>query len=148
MTRYSSSHSTARRKGVQGQGCSIRMVARSDQQACLWPLGELALQLQHCKEEALPPHLTLSPSDPTPACRSRWLVGSSRSSRSGSTNSARARATRMRHPPENVFVGRRIIAASNERPDRIVAARASAPVSMAKAGVRGCRRTGEECGRE
>mmetsp|Transcript_6209 Transcript_6209/g.19205 ORF Transcript_6209/g.19205 Transcript_6209/m.19205 type:complete len:100 (-) Transcript_6209:675-974(-) len=72
-------------------------------------------------------HLTRYSSSHSTACRSRWLVGSSRSSRSGSTNSARARATRMRHPPENVFVGRRIIAASNERPDRIVAARASAP---------------------
>ena len=35
----------------------------------------------------------------THACRSRWLVGSSSSRRSGSTKSARASATRMRHPP-------------------------------------------------
>ena len=40
------------------------------------------------------------------ASRSRWLVGSSSSSRSGAANSAVASATRMRQPPENSSTGR------------------------------------------
>ena len=36
------------------------------------------------------------------ASRSRWLVGSSSSSRSGCATSARARSTRRRQPPDNV----------------------------------------------
>ena len=50
------------------------------------------------------------------AFKSRWLVGSSNSSRVGSMNSARAKETRMRHPPENWFVGRPCISASKPRP--------------------------------
>ena len=34
---------------------------------------------------------------------SRWLVGSSSSTRSGSSESARAKSTRRRNPPESVF---------------------------------------------
>ena len=45
----------------------------------------------------------------TPACRSRWLVGSSSKRMSGCMNRARARATRIRHPPDSKFVGCRII---------------------------------------
>ena len=37
--------------------------------------------------------------------RSRWLVGSSSSSRSGSRASSRARASRFRQPPERVSAG-------------------------------------------
>src|SRR5271167_679243 len=40
------------------------------------------------------------------ASRSRWLVGSSSSSRSGLANSAVASATRMRQPPEKEATGR------------------------------------------
>ena len=36
---------------------------------------------------------------------SRWFVGSSRSTRSGSSESARARSTRRRNPPERVLKG-------------------------------------------
>ena len=38
------------------------------------------------------------------AWRSRWLVGSSKRSRSGSTNKALARATLIRQPPDSFFV--------------------------------------------
>ena len=50
------------------------------------------------------------------ASRSRWLVGSSSSSRSGSRNSAEASATRIRQPPENELTGRACAAASNPSP--------------------------------
>ena len=38
--------------------------------------------------------------------RSRWLVGSSMSSRSGCSSSSRASATRMRQPPDSSAMGR------------------------------------------
>lgn len=54
-------------------------------------------------------------------------MGSSRRRTSGLTKSARASAMRIRQPPLNDLVGRFCISASKERPDRIIAARASAP---------------------
>mmetsp|Transcript_18986 Transcript_18986/g.32472 ORF Transcript_18986/g.32472 Transcript_18986/m.32472 type:complete len:103 (-) Transcript_18986:1129-1437(-) len=72
-------------------------------------------------------HLTRYSSSQSTACKSKWFVGSSSSSKSGSTKSARASATRMRHPPLNVLVARVIMSGVNESPDRIMAARASAP---------------------
>ena len=56
------------------------------------------------------------PSSHMAASRSRWLVGSSSSSRSGSRNSARASATRIRQPPENSPTGRACAAASKPKP--------------------------------
>mmetsp|Transcript_18572 Transcript_18572/g.45574 ORF Transcript_18572/g.45574 Transcript_18572/m.45574 type:complete len:106 (+) Transcript_18572:1439-1756(+) len=58
--------------------------------------------------------------------RSKWFVGSSRSSKSGRTNSALARATRISHPPESVLVGLSCILGENPSPLKIFAARASA----------------------
>ena len=72
------------------------------------------------------------------ASRSRWLVGSSSSSRSGSRNSARASATRIRQPPENSPTGRACAAASKPRPASTVAARAgalSAPMAIRRSWI-------------
>ena len=69
------------------------------------------------------------------ACTSRWLVGSSRRSRSGFMNSACAREMRMRHPPENSFVAFAWSLASNPKPPRIPPARAMAssePISSSR----------------
>jgi hypothetical protein len=52
--------------------------------------------------------------------------GSSRSSRSGSQNRARARASRILQPPENVLVGNCCLSDEKPRPARMVAARGSA----------------------
>mmetsp|Transcript_48189 Transcript_48189/g.104857 ORF Transcript_48189/g.104857 Transcript_48189/m.104857 type:complete len:224 (+) Transcript_48189:1117-1788(+) len=57
---------------------------------------------------------------------SRWLVGSSSSSKSGFMNRAWARAILIRHPPLNSLVGRCWSAGENPRPARIVPARVSA----------------------
>ncbi len=62
----------------------------------------------------------------THASRSRWLVGSSRTSRHGSTNSARARAMRMRQPPEKSRVFLACMVLVKPRPCRIWPARAAA----------------------
>lgn len=48
--------------------------------------------------------------------RTRWLVGSSRRSKWGLTNSALARATRIRHPPDMSFVGFFIISWLKPKP--------------------------------
>ena len=56
---------------------------------------------------------------------SRWLVGSSMINRSGADSSSRARATRMRHPPDISSMGRSWSAGSKPRPDRIRWASAS-----------------------
>mmetsp|Transcript_32749 Transcript_32749/g.83669 ORF Transcript_32749/g.83669 Transcript_32749/m.83669 type:complete len:104 (-) Transcript_32749:711-1022(-) len=61
----------------------------------------------------------------THASRSRWLVGSSSSSKVGRTNSARASATRMRHPPDMSLVDRAIICLLKPRPCSSSAARTS-----------------------
>mmetsp|Transcript_31022 Transcript_31022/g.79649 ORF Transcript_31022/g.79649 Transcript_31022/m.79649 type:complete len:306 (+) Transcript_31022:178-1095(+) len=53
------------------------------------------------------------------AGRSRWLVGSSRSSSPGSRNSAWARAARVRQPPLSVDRGASCIALVNPRPVRM-----------------------------
>mmetsp|Transcript_15782 Transcript_15782/g.31132 ORF Transcript_15782/g.31132 Transcript_15782/m.31132 type:complete len:209 (-) Transcript_15782:3-629(-) len=57
---------------------------------------------------------------------SRWLVGSSSSSRSGLTKSACARDIRILQPPENSLVGCLIMSGSKPRPERITAALLSA----------------------
>ena len=75
---------------------------------------------------AAPEKRCSQPSSHIAASRSRWLVGSSSSSRSGSRNSARASATRIRQPPENSPTGRACAAASKPRPASTVAARAGA----------------------
>mmetsp|Transcript_1591 Transcript_1591/g.6569 ORF Transcript_1591/g.6569 Transcript_1591/m.6569 type:complete len:104 (+) Transcript_1591:2512-2823(+) len=49
-------------------------------------------------------YLARSPSSHTHASKSRWLVGSSSSSRVGSAKSALASATRMRQPPDMSLV--------------------------------------------
>lgn len=49
-------------------------------------------------------------------CQAYHTVGSSSSNRSGSINSARARAIRIRHPPEKVFVAFRCISEVKLRP--------------------------------
>ena len=54
---------------------------------------------------AAPGKRASQPSSQSVASRSRWLVGSSSSSRSGLANSAVASATRIRQPPENVRPG-------------------------------------------
>ncbi len=54
------------------------------------------------------------------------MVGSSSSSKSGSANSAAAKATRMRQPPENSAQARCCSLESKPRPARIAAARAGA----------------------
>lgn len=46
-------------------------------------------------------------------------VGSSSNSKSGSINKARARAMRIRHPPEKAFVGRFCISVVKLRPCNI-----------------------------
>jgi len=56
------------------------------------------------------------------ASRSRWLVGSSRSRRSGSIKRAEARATRIRHPPLKSQVEDACISRLNWRPFRMAAA--------------------------
>ena len=61
----------------------------------------------------------------TTASKSKWFVGSSRSNKCGLTNSARARATRILHPPDMSLVGRAIICCENPRPWRIEPALAS-----------------------
>mmetsp|Transcript_25706 Transcript_25706/g.56008 ORF Transcript_25706/g.56008 Transcript_25706/m.56008 type:complete len:205 (+) Transcript_25706:1083-1697(+) len=60
------------------------------------------------------------------ARRSRWLVGSSSSSRVGWMYRARAREMRMRQPPLNDCVARFCMASVNPRPCRILEARLSA----------------------
>mmetsp|Transcript_52587 Transcript_52587/g.102852 ORF Transcript_52587/g.102852 Transcript_52587/m.102852 type:complete len:117 (+) Transcript_52587:1133-1483(+) len=60
------------------------------------------------------------------AWRSRWLVGSSRRRMSGSAKSARARATRILHPPEKFCVGFFCMSGSNPNPARISLALLSA----------------------
>mmetsp|Transcript_96997 Transcript_96997/g.175270 ORF Transcript_96997/g.175270 Transcript_96997/m.175270 type:complete len:261 (-) Transcript_96997:75-857(-) len=64
------------------------------------------------------------------ASKSRWLVGSSKSSTEGAAKSACASATRMRQPPDMCFVFRSIgtSLSSKPRPDRIFLARGSEPV--------------------
>mmetsp|Transcript_6463 Transcript_6463/g.20726 ORF Transcript_6463/g.20726 Transcript_6463/m.20726 type:complete len:166 (+) Transcript_6463:1439-1936(+) len=57
---------------------------------------------------------------------SRWFVGSSNKSSAGAINRARAKATRMRHPPENSLVHFCCMALENPRPVRMPIARASA----------------------
>ena len=57
------------------------------------------------------------------ASRSRWLVGSSKSKRSGSVNNSEARATRIRQPPEKLSQGCIWAASSKPRPAKIRAAR-------------------------
>mmetsp|Transcript_27729 Transcript_27729/g.90753 ORF Transcript_27729/g.90753 Transcript_27729/m.90753 type:complete len:110 (-) Transcript_27729:673-1002(-) len=52
----------------------------------------------------------------THASRSRWFVGSSSSKSVGCTKSARARATRMRQPPDMSFVFFLSILSLNPRP--------------------------------
>uniref|UniRef100_A0A0A9YPV4 Undecaprenyl-diphosphatase 3 n=1 Tax=Lygus hesperus TaxID=30085 RepID=A0A0A9YPV4_LYGHE len=52
--------------------------------------------------------------------KSRWFVGSSYSSKSGSVYYAQAYATRMRQPPDNFFVGKLIVSSVKCNPDRIV----------------------------
>ena len=64
---------------------------------------------------------------------SKWFVGSSRSSKCGLTNSARASATRIRHPPDMSFVGRAIICCEKPRPWRIEPALASNVLGSAEA---------------
>ena len=54
---------------------------------------------------------------------SRWFVGSSSSSRSGSEERARASEARVSSPPENVSSGRSRSASANPRPRTIDAAR-------------------------
>ena len=79
------------------------------------------------------------------ASRSRWLVGSSSSSRSGAANSAVARATRMRQPPENSSTGRACAASSKPRPARMAAARAgaaSAPIARRRSWISASRMGG------
>mmetsp|Transcript_9520 Transcript_9520/g.26681 ORF Transcript_9520/g.26681 Transcript_9520/m.26681 type:complete len:103 (-) Transcript_9520:557-865(-) len=61
----------------------------------------------------------------TQASRSRWLVGSSSSSSVGRANSARARDTRMRQPPDMSLVARAIIVLSKPSPCSSSAARTS-----------------------
>ena len=75
---------------------------------------------------AAPGNFASQPSSHIVASKSRWLVGSSRSRRSGLANSAVASATRMRQPPENEFTGRAWAASSKPSPARMVAARAGA----------------------
>ena len=50
---------------------------------------------------------------------SRWLVGSSSTSRSGADSISRASATRMRHPPDRSWTGRSPSELANPRPSRI-----------------------------
>uniref|UniRef100_A0A1A9UFX2 Uncharacterized protein n=1 Tax=Glossina austeni TaxID=7395 RepID=A0A1A9UFX2_GLOAU len=57
---------------------------------------------------------------------SNILVGSSNNKRSGLENKARAKAKRIRQPPENDFVGLCCIAVSNPSPFNITEARATA----------------------
>src|SRR5271155_4497302 len=57
---------------------------------------------------------------------SNMFEGSSRSSRSGSQNRARARASRILQPPEKVLVGNCCLSGEKPRPARMVAARGSA----------------------
>mmetsp|Transcript_20631 Transcript_20631/g.57983 ORF Transcript_20631/g.57983 Transcript_20631/m.57983 type:complete len:140 (-) Transcript_20631:490-909(-) len=64
-------------------------------------------------------------SSQTQAPKSRWFVGSSNSSNIGSTNSACARATRMRQPPDMSLVCLSIICWLNPRPCSSSQARAS-----------------------
>eukprot|EP00754_Rhynchopus_humris_P018042 Rhum_TRINITY_DN14590_c23_g4::Rhum_TRINITY_DN14590_c23_g4_i1::g.101994::m.101994 len=60
------------------------------------------------------------------AFRSRWFVGSSSSSTSGSMNTAHDRATRFLHPPENDDTFRSCHVLGKPRPPRILRALASA----------------------
>mmetsp|Transcript_174475 Transcript_174475/g.424470 ORF Transcript_174475/g.424470 Transcript_174475/m.424470 type:complete len:88 (+) Transcript_174475:1183-1446(+) len=62
----------------------------------------------------------------TTASMSKWFVGSSSSSSDGCRNRARARAIRIRQPPEKSRVFLFCIATSKPRPCRIDAARFSA----------------------
>lgn len=54
------------------------------------------------------------------------FVGSSRSSKSGRENSARAKAKRIRHPPENVLVARACMSLLKPKPFKMTDARAGA----------------------
>mmetsp|Transcript_117311 Transcript_117311/g.252258 ORF Transcript_117311/g.252258 Transcript_117311/m.252258 type:complete len:164 (-) Transcript_117311:214-705(-) len=68
--------------------------------------------------------------------KSRWFVGSSSSSRPGSTKRAHAMATRMRQPPDRSFTLPSIIFSVNCRPMRICRTRdsaASAPIASRSA---------------
>mmetsp|Transcript_25725 Transcript_25725/g.43116 ORF Transcript_25725/g.43116 Transcript_25725/m.43116 type:complete len:105 (+) Transcript_25725:1510-1824(+) len=63
------------------------------------------------------------------ASRSRWFVGSSSSSTSGSWNSACASATRMRQPPDSDATGVSIICGENCSPLSTTRARSCAPAA-------------------
>mmetsp|Transcript_11536 Transcript_11536/g.28278 ORF Transcript_11536/g.28278 Transcript_11536/m.28278 type:complete len:167 (-) Transcript_11536:1019-1519(-) len=77
------------------------------------------------------PVLSVRCSHNTPSI-ARWLVGSSSSSTSGLANSAAARATRTRHPPERSFILRARRSSEKPRDTSIARARPSAPsASMA-----------------
>ena len=75
---------------------------------------------------AAPGNRESQPSSQSVASKSRWFVGSSNNNKSGSRNKARAKATRMRHPPENSAKGRACAAASKPSPESTAAARAGA----------------------
>lgn len=64
------------------------------------------------------------------ALRSRWLVGSSNSSRVGSRNKALARDTLIRQPPEKFLVARFCISLENPKPAKIRRARGSAESAL------------------
>ena len=67
---------------------------------------------------------------------SRWFVGSSSSSRSGSPSRSRASATRIDQPPLSVFTGRSKSATLKPSPMRIALARAtSRPSASGKSAV-------------
>jgi hypothetical protein len=59
----------------------------------------------------------------THASRSKWAVGSSRSSKEGFTNSALAKATRIRHPPDMSLVFFLMVVGLKPRPVRMSEAR-------------------------
>lgn len=54
------------------------------------------------------------------ASKSKWLVGSSKNSTSGSTNNALAMLSLIYHPPDNEFIGLFIISWLNPNPFNIL----------------------------